>query len=74
MATALYARVSHKSQDTKSQEMDLRTWAKSQDDEVVWYRDHFTGTEMERPGLDRLASKYDTFDHRRVLMLLPEGP
>jgi DNA invertase Pin-like site-specific DNA recombinase len=56
MATGIYVRVSHKSQDTKSQEMDLRTWAKSQDDEVVWYRDQFTGTQMERPGLDRLLA------------------
>src|SRR4051812_11165290 len=56
MATGVYVRVSHKSQDTKSQEMDLRTWAKSQDDEVVWYRDQFTGTQMERPGLDRLLA------------------
>jgi hypothetical protein len=56
MATAVYVRVSHKSQDTKSQEMELRTWAKSQEGEIVWYRDHFTGTEMERPGLDRLLA------------------
>ena len=56
MATGIYVRVSHTSQDTKSQEMDLRTWAKSQDGEIVWYKDHFTGTEMERPGLDRLLA------------------
>jgi DNA invertase Pin-like site-specific DNA recombinase len=36
--------------------MDLRTWAKGQDDEVVWHRDQFTGTQMERPGLDRLLA------------------
>lgn len=56
MATGIYVRVSHKSQDTKSQEMDLRTWAKCQDDEIVWYRDHFTGLQMERPGIDRLLA------------------
>lgn len=56
MATGIYVRVSHKTQDTRSQEMDLRTWAKCQDDEVVWYRDQFTGTQMERPGLDRLLA------------------
>lgn len=56
MATGIYVRVSHKSQDTKSQEMDLRTWAKSQDDEIVWYRDHHTGTEMTRPGMDKLLA------------------
>lgn len=56
MGIGIYVRVSHKTQDTKSQEMDLRTWAKSQDDEVVWYKDHFTGTEMTRPGLDALLA------------------
>lgn len=30
-------------------------WAK-QGDEVAWYRDKFTGTAMERPGLDRLLA------------------
>lgn len=55
MAAGIYLRVSSaKGQDTKSQEPDLQTWAKAQPDEVVWYRDRFTGTVMQRPGLDRL--------------------
>lgn len=55
MAIGIYLRVSSaKGQDTKSQEPDLQTWAKAQPDEVVWYRDRFTGTVMERPGLERL--------------------
>jgi len=52
----MYVRVSSSSQDTRSQEPDLRTWVKAQGDEAVWYRDKFTGTAMERPGLDRLLA------------------
>jgi len=57
VATAIYMRVSSaKGQDTKSQEPDLQTWAKGQGDDVVWFKDRFTGTTMERPGLDRLLA------------------
>lgn len=52
----VYVRVSSTSQDTKSQELDLKKWTASQRDEVRWYRDTFTGTTLERPGLDRLLS------------------
>src|SRR5262249_24108536 len=52
---AIYLRVSsNKGQDTRSQEPDLQTWAKAQGD-VVWYKDTFTGTTMQRPGLERLV-------------------
>jgi DNA invertase Pin-like site-specific DNA recombinase len=54
---AVYLRVSsNKGQDTKSQEPDLQTWAKAQPDKAVWFKDNFTGTTMERPGLERLLS------------------
>lgn len=57
MATGIYARVSsHKGQDTKSQEPDLQTWAKAHDEETVWYKDTYTGTTMDRPGLERLLA------------------
>jgi DNA invertase Pin-like site-specific DNA recombinase len=57
MAVAIYLRVSSgKGQETRSQEPDLQTWAKAQPEEVVWYRDRFTGTTMERPGLERLLA------------------
>ena len=56
MKLGIYVRVSSTSQDTKSQEPDLTTWAKAQGQEVVWYRDRFTGTQMERPGLDKLLA------------------
>lgn len=57
MAVGVYLRVSStKGQETRSQEPDLQTWAKAQPDDSVWYRDKFTGTTMERPGLDRLLA------------------
>lgn len=57
MTIAIYLRVSsNKGQDTKSQEPDLQTWAKAQAEEVAWYKDRFTGTTMERPGLERLLA------------------
>ncbi len=54
---AVYLRVSsNKGQDTKSQEPDLQTWAKAQPDKVAWFKDNFTGTVMERPGLERMLA------------------
>ncbi len=55
---AIYARVSSKKQDTKSQEPDLRSWsaAYSGDDRVRWYRDKFTGRTMDRPGWNKLEA------------------
>lgn len=52
----IYCRVSSTGQDTKSQEPDLKTWARAQSEEAKWYRDRFTGTVMERPGLDRMLA------------------
>lgn len=56
MPAGIYLRVSSTTQDTRSQEPGLHTRAKAQADGVVWYRDRFTGTAMERPGLDRLLA------------------
>jgi DNA invertase Pin-like site-specific DNA recombinase len=56
MSIAIYLRVSSKTQDTRSQEPDLQTWAKAQPDEVTWFKDKFTGTTVDRPGLDRLLA------------------
>jgi DNA invertase Pin-like site-specific DNA recombinase len=47
---AVYIRVSSRSQDTASQEPDLKRWAEGQDTPVVWYRDKFIGKTMDRPG------------------------
>lgn len=53
---AVYIRVSSKSQDTRSQEPDLRKWSDAQDQTVRWYRDKATGKNMDRPGWKRLEA------------------
>jgi DNA invertase Pin-like site-specific DNA recombinase len=53
---ALYVRVSSKTQDTASQEPDLRRWAEGQAEPVVWYRDKFTGKTLDRPGMTKLLA------------------
>ncbi len=53
--TAIYVRVSHKSQDTRSQKAELDKWADGRDD-VAWYTDKASGTRMQRPGMDRLLA------------------
>jgi DNA invertase Pin-like site-specific DNA recombinase len=53
---AVYLRVSSSSQDTRSQEPDLRAWIKSQRGSVVWYRDSASGKSMDRPGWLKLES------------------
>jgi DNA invertase Pin-like site-specific DNA recombinase len=51
---AIYIRVSSKSQDYASQLADLKIWAANQQMSVVWYEDTATGTNMIRPGMERL--------------------
>jgi DNA invertase Pin-like site-specific DNA recombinase len=52
--TAIYVRVSSTSQDTRSQEADLRKWATANDVEYKPYRDKCTGKTMDRPAWNRL--------------------
>ena len=55
--TAIYVRVSSRTQDTASQEPDLKRWAKAQKEITVrWYRDKFSGKTMDRPGFNRLMA------------------
>jgi DNA invertase Pin-like site-specific DNA recombinase len=54
---ALYLRVSSKTQDTASQEADLKNWAERQSEPVVWYRDKFTGKTLDRPGFRKLEEQ-----------------
>jgi DNA invertase Pin-like site-specific DNA recombinase len=54
-ATAIYLRVSTRSQDAASQEPDLRLWVEAQKGAPVrWFRDKFTGNTMDRPGFQKL--------------------
>jgi DNA invertase Pin-like site-specific DNA recombinase len=57
---AVYVRVSSRKQDEQSQAPDLDRWAKSQDGEVRFYRDVFTGKTMDRPGWNKLDSDIRT--------------
>jgi hypothetical protein len=56
--TAVYVRVSSRSQDLRSQEAELTRWAESQGAgaPIRWYQDKATGTKMERPAMDRLMA------------------
>jgi DNA invertase Pin-like site-specific DNA recombinase len=54
--TAIYARVSSKTQDTKSQEPDLRRWEAAHDGPVKWFTDKLTGKTMDRPDWNKLES------------------
>ena len=57
---AIYARVSTRRQDTKSQEPDLKRWIDAYADvPVKWYRDKATGKNMDRPGWNRLEAAVD---------------
>lgn len=58
---AIYARVSSRKQDTKSQEPDLKRWIDAFADAVgvKWYRDKATGKTMNRPGWKRLEADID---------------
>ncbi len=53
---AVYVRVSSNSQDFASQEADLKRWVNSQEKAVVWYKDKATGTNMNRPGMEKLVA------------------
>ena len=68
--TAIYLRVSSRSQDTHSQEPDLKRWAEAQGAEtpVRWYRDKFTGKTMDRPGFNRLVADVEAGKVARVVV------
>lgn len=69
MTTAVYSRVSSKSQDTASQDRELTRWAAAQDGPPpTWYRDTTTGTTMDRPGMDRLLADVRAGVVRRVVV------
>lgn len=67
--TAIYLRVSSRSQDAASQEPDLKRWAEShKDDPVRWYRDKFTGTTMDRPAFGKLMADVNAGKVARVVV------
>ena len=52
--TAAYVRVSSQDQNDQLQRDAIRAWAKSQQIEVVYYADQFSGKTMDRPGWNQL--------------------
>jgi DNA invertase Pin-like site-specific DNA recombinase len=67
--TAIYVRASSRSQDTASQEPDLKRWVTAQKDITVrWYRDKFTGTSMDRPGFNKLLADIHLGKVNRVVV------
>ena len=65
---AVYIRVSSKSQDTRSQEPDLKKWADAQEEPVKIYRDKATGKNMDRPGWKRLERELRAGHVSRVVV------
>lgn len=67
--TAVYLRVSFKSQVHASQEPDLRHWAKDHPNETIrWYRDKFTGKTTDCPGLSRLLADVEAGAVKRIVI------
>ena len=64
---AVYVRVSSKAQDQRSQISDLEKWAGTQDCEIVWYRDKFTGKTMDRPAWNKLVAAMESGKVSRVV-------
>jgi DNA invertase Pin-like site-specific DNA recombinase len=60
--TAIYVRVSNKSQNTRSQMPDLQRWVDAQGDEICpvrWFEDKASGKTMDRPGWNKLQRLID---------------
>jgi DNA invertase Pin-like site-specific DNA recombinase len=67
--TAIYTRVSSKSQGAESQLPDLNRYVgQSPGLPVRWYRDTFTGTTMDRPGWQKLQAAIDAGQVERVVV------
>jgi DNA invertase Pin-like site-specific DNA recombinase len=57
---AVYVRVSSRQQKEDSQLPDLERWAASQDNEVKWYKDKFTGKSMDRKGFNAMLKAVES--------------
>jgi DNA invertase Pin-like site-specific DNA recombinase len=66
--TAYYVRVSHHGQDMRSQLPELETHAQTQDGDVQWYRDSFTGTRIDRPGWEKLMKDLRTGRIKQIVV------
>ena len=66
--TAIYLRVSSRTQDTASQEPDLQRWAAAQTEPVKWFTDTFTGKSMARPGWQQIEAGIAKGEINRVVV------
>jgi len=66
--TAIYLRVSSKTQDAKSQKPDLERWVAACGGECRWYSDTFTGKTMDRPGWNRLRQALEAGEVERIVV------
>lgn len=58
---AIYVRVSGKSQDHRSQLLDLKAWAeRNQEKTIRWYSDTFSGRTMDRPEWNLLDEQIES--------------
>ena len=54
--TAIYLRVSSRTQNTESQEADLKRWQAANAPDAAWYHDTFTGRTTDRPGWSKVEA------------------
>jgi DNA invertase Pin-like site-specific DNA recombinase len=65
---AIYARVSHLDQSLASQLPDLERWAESEDGPCLWFKDHFTGLTVRRPGFGQLSDAIEAGKISKVVV------
>ena len=68
MTTAIYLRVSSRSQDHASQLPDLERYAATVDGEVIWFKDTLSGKTMDRPGWNQLEDAIRSGRIQRVVV------
>lgn len=66
--TAVYVRVSTKSQDTASQEPDLTRWVEAHGGQATWYRDTARGEDLDRPGWRKLWAEVEAGRVKRIVV------
>src|SRR5262245_27561563 len=66
--TAIYVRVSTIGQSHESQMPDLERWIAANDASVVWYKDKFTGKQMDRPGMNEMMDDLSAGKIERIVV------
>lgn len=67
-ASAVYVRISHRDQSHASQMPDLERWVSSQEGAVLWFKDTFTGRNMNRPGIEKLLDQFRAGNLIRIVV------